>query len=109
MLPKARPVPKAELDPDNEEPKSEVEPKAEVVAPPKGEDAELAPNAEPVGTPNSEAVEEVEPKGLDEDVVNGELKSEVDVEPNPDEAKLGGLITKGLEGAVEEKGFAADW
>lgn len=110
MLPKPKPVPKVEVGPAIEEPNIEgVEPKADDdVVPPKAMDDKLEPNVEPVGAPNIGLVEEVEPKGLDEDVVNGELKIELEVEPNPDEPKLGGLSAKGFEGVVEEKGFVED-
>lgn len=101
MLPKAGLVPKAELVPAKEEPKSEVEE-------PKAGAEELEPNTEPVEAPKSEVVDVLEPKGLDEAVVNGELKSEVDVEPNPDEPKLGDLSAKGLEDVVEEKTLGPD-
>lgn len=106
MLPKLRPVPKDELDPVIEEPKIEGdELKAGVVVPPKIEGDELGPNPAPVGAPNSELVEEVEPKGLDEEELNGELKIELDEEPNPDEPKGGVLSAKGLEDVEDEKGL----
>lgn len=107
MLPKLSPVPKDELDPAIEEPKIEGdEPKAGAVVPPKIEGEELGPNPAPVGAPKSEVVEEVEPKGLDEEELNGELKIGLDEAPNPDEPKVGVFRAKGLDDVEDEKGLA---
>lgn len=78
-----------------------------MVVPPKIDDEVFEPNPAPVGPPNSVGVDEVEPKGLDDDELNGELKSDVDVEPKPVAPKAGVLSANGLEAVEEEKGFAA--
>lgn len=109
MLPKVSPEPNEEVEPAIEEPKIEGdEPKAEDVAPPNMEGAELEPNPGLLEGPNGE-VEEVAPKGLDDDVPNEELKGEVDEEPKPVEPKAGVLGAKGLDEDAAEKGFAAVW
>lgn len=108
VLPKVRPEPKEEVDPTIEEPKIEgEEPNAGALPPPKIEDEVLEPNPETLGAPNSEGLEDVEPKGLAEDEENGELKSEVDDDPNPAEPKDGVLGANGFEEVVDEKGFVA--
>lgn len=103
-MPKFRPELNVEVDPPVE-PKSEGELKALVVAPPKTDDEELEPNALlPVmlGPPNKEVVEEVAPKGFDEEEPNVVPKG--DGEEVPKDAVLG---AKGFEGVVEANGFVA--
>lgn len=106
MFPKERPEPNAGLDPAPEEPKIEDEElKAGAEDPPKSEGDELEPKAEPLEALNNEVVEEVEPKGLDEEALKDELKIEDDEDPKPVCPKVAFLGPKGLEDVDEEKGI----
>lgn len=76
---------------------------------PKGVEEDGPPKADVVEDPKRDGAEEAVPKGVDEEVApKGELNAEPDEDANVLPPNPGGLLPKGLEDDVAEKGFAAD-